>query len=78
MSLINCKVEIKIQCTKYCIFSRAGNENQIDNDNNNANNIVFTIKDTKLHVAVVTLSEWDNQKLSKFLSKGFERLFYWN
>ena len=56
-------------------MSTAGNDN---NDNNNASNINFTIKDTKLYVPVVTLSAIDNQKLSKRLSKGFERSVYWN
>ena len=50
-----------------------------DNVNNiDSNNIIFTIKDTKLYVPVVTLSANDNQKLSKLLSKGFERSVYWN
>ena len=40
--------------------------------------IIFTIKDTKLYIPVVTLSARDNQKLSKFLSKGFERSVYEN
>ena len=48
------------------------------NFNNNANNIIFTIKDTKLYVPVVTLSARDNQKLSKLLSKLFERSVYWD
>ena len=49
-------------------------------DNNNAfsNNIIFTIKKAKLYVTVETFSARDNQKLSKFLSKEFERLGYWN
>ena len=47
------------------------------NGNNDGNNI-FTINDTKLYVPVVTLSARDNQKLSKLLSKGFERSVYWN
>ena len=34
--------------------------------------LFFTIKDTKLYAPVVT-SARDNQKLSKHLSKGFER-----
>ena len=53
MPLINCKVE----WTKYCVQSAAGNDdlNNIDNDNND-NNISFTIKDTKLCVPVVTLA----------------------
>ena len=43
----------------------------VDNENTNEtpNNIIFTVKDTKLHVSVVTLSAKDNQKLSKLLSK---------
>ena len=49
-----------------------------DNTNVNPNNFIFTIKDTKLNVPVVTLSAKDNQKLSQLLGKGFERLVYWN
>ena len=50
-----------------------------DNTNgNNDDNNIFTINDTKLYVPVVTLSARDNQKLSKLLSKGFERSVYWN
>ena len=49
-----------------------------DNDNDNVNNIIFTTKDTSLYVPVVTLSERLNQKLSKLLSEGFERLVCWN
>ena len=57
-------------------MSVPGNDNA--NGNNNDNNIILTIKDTKLYVPVVTLSARDNQKLSKRLSKGFERSVYWN
>ena len=42
-----------------------------------SDNVIFTIKDTKLYVPAVTLSSRDNQKLSKILSKGFERSVYW-
>ena len=50
-----------------------------DNVNgNDDNNIIFAIKDTKLYVPVVTLLARDKQKLSKILSKGFERSVYWN
>ena len=51
------------------------NENVL-NDINNANSIIFTIKDTKLYVPVVTLNVKYNQKLSKLLSKRFERSVY--
>ena len=75
MQLINCEVELKLKWSKYCVLSAAG----VDNVNGNANdNIIFTIKDTKLYVPVVTLSARDNQKLSKLLSKEFERSVYWN
>ena len=59
-------------------MSAAGNENESDNHNNNTYDIIITIKDTKLYVPVVTLSARENQKLSKLLSKGFERSVYWN
>ena len=46
MALINFKAEVKLKWTKYCIFSAAG----LDNVNGNVsdNDIIFTIKDTKL------------------------------
>ena len=74
MPLINCKIELKLKWSKYDVLSATGN----DNTNANPNNIIFTIKDTKLYVLVVTLSARDNQKLLKLLSKGFERSVYWN
>ena len=59
MSLINCKVELKLKWAKYCGLIAAG----ADNTDANPNNITFTIKDTNLYVPVVTLSARDNQKL---------------
>ena len=61
MPLINCKVELKLKWTKYCVLSAAG----ADNANANSKNIIFTIKDTKLFVPVVTVSGRENQKLRK-------------
>ena len=69
MSLINCKVHLKLKWSNYCVLSAAGN----DNANGSDDNIIFTIKDTKLCVPIVTLSARDNQKLTKLLSKEFER-----
>ena len=74
MSLINCKIEWKFKWTKYGVLSAAG----ADNDNANSNNIILTIKDTRLFVPVVTLLAKDNQKLWKLLSEGFEISIYWN
>ena len=72
MPLINSKGESKIKWTKYCVSSAAGADNT---NSNNPNNIIFTIKDTKLYV-VVPLSTKDNH--SKLYSKVFERSVYWN
>ena len=77
MPLSNCKVELKLKWTKYCVLSSLGTENDI-NDTAGVNNITFTFKHTKLYIPVVTLSARDNQKLSKLLSKGFEKSVYWN
>ena len=62
--LINCKVELKVKWTKYCVLPVGSNDNlnNIDSDR-----IIFTLKDTKLYVPVVTLSAGGNQKLSKDL-----------
>ena len=42
------------------------------------NKIIFTIKNTKLYFAIITLSARDNQKLSTLLRKWFETSVYWN
>ena len=42
MLLINCKVEVKLKLTKYCVLSVANNENDI--------------KDRKLYILIETLS----------------------
>ena len=79
MPLVNCKVKLKLKWTKYCALFAAGNDNESDDDNDiNANNIIFTIKITKVYVSVVILSARGNQRLSKLLSKVFERSVYWN
>ena len=71
MPLIDCKVELKLRCAKHCTLFVASTDNA--NGNNDDDNIIFTIKDTKSYVPVVVLLARDNQKLLKLLSKGFER-----
>ena len=75
MPLINCKIELKFKWTNYWVLSSAGKDNV---NNNDSDNIIFTVKDPKLYVPIVTLSARDNRKLSKLLSKGFKRSVYWN
>ena len=60
MPLINCKAELKLRRMKHCVLSMLGNKN--DNGNVDSNDIIFTVKDTKLSIPVVTLSLKDNQK----------------
>ena len=43
MSLINCEVELKLKWKKYCVLRAAGNDN-LNNNDDNGNNIIFTIK----------------------------------
>ena len=76
MPLINCKVELKLKWSKHCVLSVDGADNV--NGNNDDNNIIFSIKNTKLYVPVVPLSTRDNQKASKLFSKGFEVSVYSN
>ena len=77
MPLVNRRAELKLRWTRYCILSASGNKNNI-NEDANVNNIIFTNKNKKIYVPVVTLSARDNQKLSKRLSKGFEGSVFWN
>ena len=61
MSLINSKAELKVRWTNYGLFPAPGD----DNINTKPNKIIFTIKDKKLYVDVVTLSGGDNKKIIK-------------
>ena len=54
MPLINCKVELKLKWTKNCVLSAAGNDN-VNNNDNDCNNITFTIKDTNLYAPVLII-----------------------
>ena len=75
MPLISCKLESKLKWTKYCALSTAGEDNV---NNGDSSNVIFTIKGTILYLPVITVSARDSQKLSKLISKGFERSVYWN
>ena len=52
----------------HCVLSAA----DAGNDNVDSNNIILTIKDTKLYAPFATLSAKEIQKLSKLLSTWFE------
>ena len=75
MPLINCKVELKFRWTKHCVLFVCGTDNA---NGNNDDDIIFTIKNAKLYVPVRNFISKRQSKLSKPLSKGFERSVYWN
>ena len=50
---------MKLKWTNHCVLSAAGN----DNNDANSDNIVFSIKETRLYNHAVTLSAEDDQKL---------------
>ena len=71
MPLISCKIGIKLTWTKYCVSFANG----ADNTDANPDNIILTIKDTKLYVPGVTSSAKDNQKLSNFSTMDLKDQF---
>ena len=52
MPWINCKVELKLTWAKHSVLASAG----VENDGVDSNNVIFTIKDTKLYVPIVKRS----------------------
>ena len=73
MPLINCNVELKFTWAKHCDLSVLGAANADNDDGANSKNIVFTVKYTHSHIPFVISTAKGNQKLSKLLSKEFER-----
>ena len=66
MPLINCKIHPELSWTKNCVMSSV------------VGVTTFKIKQTKLYIPIVTLSNKDNVKLVKLLDEVFKRLVYWN
>ena len=55
MPLIDCKIHLELNCTKNCVMSTVG-------DNDNKTNVQIT--STKFYVPIVTLSTKDNVNLT--------------
>ena len=51
MSLINCKVELKVEWAKHCVLAAS----YVGKKKFNSDSILFTIKDTKSYALVITL-----------------------
>ena len=76
MHLINCKIHLELNWNNNCVMH--GADTYAGGDNANDRETAFKITSTKLYVPIVTLSTKDNVNLTKQLSKGFKRTFYWN
>ena len=66
MPLINCKVNLILTWSPTCVITNSNGAR------------IFAITDTKLYVAVVTLSTQENTKFLQQLKSGFKRVINWN
>ena len=66
MSLINCEVNLILTWSSTCVITNSKGAG------------TFEITDTKLYVAVATLSTQDNSKLLQHLKSGFKRVINWS
>ena len=65
MSLINCKIDLELNCSKDFVISTV-----VDT--------IFKVTNTKLYVPIFTSSSKGNVKLVKLLEDRFKRPLYWN
>ena len=68
MPLINCELELILDCSASCVIIYTNVVNQVP---------TFTITEANLYVPVVTLSTNDNSKLLTQLKNGFKRTITW-
>ena len=66
LPLINCEVNLELTSSTDCVITNCTGEEK------------FVITETKLYVAVVTLSTQDNAKLLQQLKSVFKRTIEWN
>ena len=66
--MISCKTELKLRETTNCVLAVIAN----DNANDNPTRIIFTIKNIRLHVPVVTLSARTIKNHQHCLAKNLE------
>ena len=68
MSLINCKVKLKLKWTKHCVLVAAG----VENANPNSKNIIISSENTKLYVLAVNSSAKAIGNYQNFLKKALK------
>ena len=69
MPLINCEINLVLIWSADCLIALNTVANQ---------KAKFAINDTKIYVAIVTLSTDDNEKLLEKIKSGFKRTIHWN
>ena len=67
LPLINCKVELELMWTNYCVLSAPGN----DNANDNANNIIFYYQ---RHKIIRSCSNFISKRQSKIIKTSDQRI----
>ena len=71
MPLINCKIQLEINCNNGCVMYGADANADV-----NDRETTFKITSTKSYVPIATLSTKDNVNLTKQLNEGCERSVY--
>ena len=69
MPLNNCEVSLILNWSRNCVIVSSNVAGQ---------KATFAMTDTKLYVAVITLSQQNNAKLLQQLKSGFKRVINWN
>ena len=69
MPLVNCKIELKLKWTKYCLLSAAGTG---DINNIDSNNIVFTIRNLKFYFLLDFYQQETIKNYQNFMAKDLK------
>ena len=86
MPLINCEVSLTLTWSEKCVLTdittqtarAAQGDSRASEKIDAPKNAVFKISNTKLYVAVVTLSAKDDNNFLEQLKSGFKRTIKWN
>ena len=76
LSLINCKIELELTWSKYCVISEASKTTAVERanpaDETLTTGATFQTNNAKLYVPVVTLTNHDNIKFSENIKQGLK------
>ena len=76
LSLINCKIELELTWSKYCVISEVSKTTEVEGanpaDETLTTGATFQTNNAKLYVPVVTLTNNDNIKFSENIKQGLK------